>query len=101
MNRRVVITGTSMITPLGIGRDKTWEALVEGRSATSRLTRLDPNRFNSSVSAEVRDFRAEDWIEPKPLRNMGRFTQFAVVAARMAWQDAGLEMSEEESLRSG
>jgi 3-oxoacyl-[acyl-carrier-protein] synthase II len=91
----------SMITPLGVGLEKTWDGLLEGRSGTSRLTRLDASRFHSCVAGEIRDFRPEDWIEPRPLRQMGRFTQFAIVAARMAWSDAGLELSEEQSLRAG
>jgi 3-oxoacyl-[acyl-carrier-protein] synthase II len=101
MARRVVITGMSMITPLGAGLERTWDGLLEGRSATARLTRLDASRFKACAAGEVRDFEPGKWIEPKALRRMGRFTQFAIVAARNAWSDAGLALTDEQHLRAG
>jgi 3-oxoacyl-[acyl-carrier-protein] synthase II len=101
MARRVVITGMSMITPLGVGLEETWDGLIAGRSGTARLTRLDASRFKACAAGEVRDFEPEKWIEPKTLRRMGRFTQFAIIAARDAWRDAGLVLTDEQSLRAG
>jgi 3-oxoacyl-[acyl-carrier-protein] synthase II len=101
MARRVVITGMSMITPLGVGLQETWDGLLAGRSGTARTTRMDASRFKACAVGEVRDFLPEKWIERKALRGMGRFTQFAIVAARSAWRDAGLVLSDEQSLRAG
>jgi 3-oxoacyl-[acyl-carrier-protein] synthase II len=101
MARRVVITGMSMITPLGVGLRESWDGLVEGLSATARMTRMEASRFKACAAGEVRDFLPEKWIDPKALRRMGRFTQFAIVAARSAWRDAGLALTDEQSLRAG
>ncbi len=101
MVRRVVISGMSMITPLGLGLEETWAGLLEGRSGTARLKRLDASRFKACAAGEVRDFVPEKWIETKALRRMGRYTQFAIVAARRAWDDSGLVLSDEQSLRAG
>ncbi|MHC1625896.1 MAG: beta-ketoacyl synthase N-terminal-like domain-containing protein, partial [Methanoculleaceae archaeon] len=64
MNRhRVVVSGIGVVTPIGIGRENFWEGLLAGRNGISRITLFDPSEFRSHMAGEVRDFRAEEWID--------------------------------------
>jgi len=95
------VTGLGAITPLGIGLDAYWEGLKEGRSGVGPITLFDASRYTTRFAAEVEDFNPEEFIERKEARRMDRFTQFAVAAARMAAEDAGLEVTEENARRVG
>lgn len=88
--RRVVVTGVGLVTPLGIGAEPTWEALLAGRSGAGPITRFDAAAHKTRFACEVRDFDPERFIERKRVKEHDRFAQFAVAAARMAWDDAGL-----------
>src|SRR5690606_34220925 len=88
--RRVVITGTGLITALGTGTEATWEGLLAGRSGVGPITRFDAGDLGTRIAAEVKDFNAEDFIDRKEARRMDRFSQFAVAAAEMAVKQAGL-----------
>ncbi len=88
-SRRVVITGIGVITPIGSGTEEFWEALVLGKSGISRITRFDPEDFPCQLAAEV-DFDPLDHLDRREARKMDRFSQFAVVASRMAWADGNL-----------
>ncbi|MPZ75847.1 MAG: beta-ketoacyl-ACP synthase II [Deltaproteobacteria bacterium] len=94
--RRVVVTGMGLVTPLGTGVDKNWDALTAGRSGIRRITRF-PNvdAYASRIAGEVPDFCAEDFIEPKEIKKMDLFIQYAVGAAAMAMTDSGLTIDEE------
>ncbi|HEY5996772.1 MAG TPA: beta-ketoacyl synthase N-terminal-like domain-containing protein, partial [Candidatus Deferrimicrobiaceae bacterium] len=92
--RRVVITGLGAVTPLGVGIGPTWEALLAGKSGVAPITRFDPSQFSTRFAAEVKDFRAEDFIDPKEIRRMDLFIQFGMAAARYAMEDAGLVIDE-------
>jgi 3-oxoacyl-[acyl-carrier-protein] synthase II len=96
--RRVVVTGLGLVTPLGIGLQKNWEAVVGGRSGIRKIDRL-PNleAFPSRIAGEVRDFRAEDFIEPKEIKKMDLFIQFSVAAAGMAMEDSGMKIDAQEA----
>jgi 3-oxoacyl-[acyl-carrier-protein] synthase II len=91
--RRVVVTGVGLVTPLGTGVEKNWDALITGRSGIRRISRF-PNveAYASQIAGEVPDFSAEDFIEPKEIKKMDLFIQYAVAAAAMAMIDSGLKI---------
>jgi 3-oxoacyl-[acyl-carrier-protein] synthase II len=94
MKKRVVITGIGAITPLGNDVLTTWENCKKGISGIAPLTRIDAEKFNVKVAGEVKDFAPEDFMDIKEARRMGRFTQLAVAASKMAVEDAGLSIGE-------
>ncbi len=91
MRRRVVVTGLGAVTPVGIGVDAFWRGLLEGRSGVGYITRFDTTDFPVKIGAEVTDFDPLDFIDRKEARRMDRFCQFAVAAAELAVEDAGLD----------
>jgi 3-oxoacyl-[acyl-carrier-protein] synthase II len=99
--RRVVVTGIGAITPIGTTRDKLWQGIRRERSAVGPLTRFDSSPFRSHNAAEVPDFVATDHLEMKRARRLDRFGQFSVVAARMAVEDAELDVALEDRERVG
>lgn len=101
MKRRVVITGMGAITPLGEGIRDYWEALKAGRSGIDKITIFDTTGYSSRIGGEVRGFEPTSYLDRKDARRMDRFTQFAAAAARMAIEDAGLEMEREDPHRVG
>ncbi|WP_088005714.1 beta-ketoacyl-ACP synthase II [Indiicoccus explosivorum] len=100
-NRRVVITGIGAVSPVGNSAEESWESVKAGKSGIGPLSRLDPAEFPAKVSAEVKDFNIEDYIERKEARKMDRFTHYALAASIMAMKDASLELDEETALRTG
>src|SRR6056297_918487 len=101
MNRRVVITGTGAVTPLGNTIDEFWNNIKAGKSGIGPLTRLDPTEYSSKIAGEVRDFNPGDFIDKKDARKMALFSQYAVVAAVQAMQQSGLEAEKVNSERAG
>jgi 3-oxoacyl-[acyl-carrier-protein] synthase II len=99
--RRVVISGIGAITPIGLGREGLWQGLQARRSAVGALTRFDPSVFRSHSAAEVNDFLAEDHMEARRAKRLDRFGQFSVAAARMALEDAQLDLTLEDRERVG
>ena len=99
--RRVVVTGIGAVTPLGNTIQETWEAIKAGKSGVGPLTRVDTDKFQVKVAAEVKDFDIEQFIDKKEARRMDRFTQYAVAASMMAKADAGLEITEDNAARIG
>lgn len=95
--QRVVITGVSGITPLANDIGATWEKLLAGESGVAPITLFDASGYTSRVAGEVKNFDPEKTISPKQARRMDRFTQFAVAAAQMLMEDAGLELDEEKA----
>jgi len=98
---RVVITGIGIISPVGIGKNKFWEALVEGKSGITEITRFDVSSYPTKVAGEVKDFNPFDYIDRKEAKRMDRFAQFAVAAGKMAVEDAGLELEKVDRDRVG
>ena len=100
--RRVVVTGLGLVTPLGIGLEKNWQALVAGQSGIQKIDRF-PNidAFASRIAGQVPDFRAEDFIEPKEIKKMDLFIQYSVAAANMAMADSGLKIDPQEAENMG
>lgn len=99
--RRVVITGLGLVTAIGQNLDDFWNNLITGQSGIDHIDCFDASAFPTRIAAQVRDFKAEDYIPRKDARRMDRFVQFACAAARMAVDDARLEISPEESNRMG
>src|SRR5262245_15692339 len=93
--RRVVVTGLGVVSPLGTGVEKNWQALIAGRSGIRAITRFSTEGFAARIAGEVPDFRAEDFIEPKEIKKMDLFIQYAIGAASMAVQDSGLKIEGE------
>jgi 3-oxoacyl-[acyl-carrier-protein] synthase II len=89
------------VTPLGTGLDVFWDGLLAGRSGVRRVASLDVERYSTQIAAEVWDFAPADYIEKKELRHMARFTQFGIVAAKMAVRDAGLDLEALDKNRCG
>ena len=101
MRKRVVITGMGAITPLGNDVDSFWKNLCDGKSGIDRITRFDPEKFDTQIAAEVKDFDPQDYVDKKEAKRMDRFTQFAMAAAKMAVEQADLDWSRENSQRFG
>jgi len=101
MSRRVVVTGTGLITPVGLGADATWTALVEGRSGVGTITRFDASDFSVKIAAEVQDFDAGRWIPAKDQKKYDLFVHYAIAAADMAVESSGLEIDEDNAHRVG
>src|SRR3989338_1362980 len=98
---RVVITGIGMITPVGNTAEQAWNAFVQGKSGTGRVTQVDPNDFNSKVAGEVKNFDPAIYIKPKDIKKTDRFVQYAVACAKMAVEDSGLKLEREDPYRIG
>jgi 3-oxoacyl-[acyl-carrier-protein] synthase II len=88
----VVVTGIGLVTPLGCGAAENWEALRAGRSGIGPITRFDAAALPSRVAGEVRGFAAERFLERKEQRRTDPFTQYALAAAQLATEDAGLSL---------
>jgi len=110
VKRRVVVTGTGLVTPLGTGTEKTWRNLCDektwrnlcdGKSGVGLITRFDTTDYAVKIAAEVKDFNPEDFIEPKLARHLDAFVQYAVVAAGMALEESGLTIDDTNATRVG
>ena len=100
--RRVVVTGMGLVTPLGIGLEKNWQSLVAGQSGIRKIDRF-PNvdAFASRIAGQVPDFHAEDFIEPKEIKKMDLFIQYSVAAASMAMEHSGFKIDPQEAENVG
>jgi 3-oxoacyl-[acyl-carrier-protein] synthase II len=88
--RKVAVTGTAMITPLGLDTEQTWAAVIEGRSGIGPITKFDPSELPTRIIGEVRGFEPTKFFSKKDARHMDPFVQYAVAASFMALKDAGL-----------
>ncbi|MBF0382376.1 MAG: beta-ketoacyl-ACP synthase II [Magnetococcales bacterium] len=101
MERRVVITGLGMITPLGVGTETTWSGIKESKSGVGPITLFDATDYASKIAGECLDFNVDEWISKKEQKKMDRFMQLGVVASRLAWQEAGITVTDENATRMG
>ncbi len=101
MTNRVVLTGLSVISPVGIGLEKFWEAISTGKSGIEKIEKFDTSAYPVNIAGEVKDFDPSLYIEKKEARRMDRFTQFSVSAAKMALEDAGLTKENIPQERAG
>src|SRR5438093_1540280 len=99
--RRVVVTGLGLITPLGTGVEKTWNALCAGKSGVRRITKFDPSAHACQIAGEVTDFDPADYFEKKEIKKMDTFIHYAVGASQMGVDDAGLKVTPENADRVG
>ncbi|MBF2260884.1 MULTISPECIES: beta-ketoacyl-ACP synthase II [Staphylococcus] len=100
-NNRVVITGIGALSPIGNDAKTTWANALKGVNGIDKITRLDTENYNVHLAGELKDFNIEDHIDKKEARRMDRFTQYAVVAAREAVQDAKLDINDQTANRIG
>jgi len=101
VDRRVVVTGLGLVTPLGTGVEKNWEALMAGRSGVGLITRFDVSDYPTRIAGEVTDFDPLDWMDKREVRKMDPFIQYAVAAAEQAMRESGLKINEDNADRVG
>jgi len=101
MKRRVVVTGLGMVTPLGTGVEKNWEAVCAGKSGLGTISRFDASEYPCRIAGEVKDFDAEDFMDKKQVRRFDVFIHYAVASAKMAMEDAGLKIDSSNENRIG
>lgn len=100
-SRRVAVTGIGIVCPIGIARDGLWQGLQARRSAVRTITRFDPSLFRSHNGAEVDEFQPTDFLEAKRAKRLDRFGHFAVASAKLALDDAGIDLAREDRERVG
>ena len=101
MKRRVVVTGLGAVTPIGNTVEEFWSGIKEGKVGIGEITKFDTTEYKVKIAAEVKDFQAKDRMDFKAARRMEPFAQYAVAAAKEAFEDAGLDMSKEDPYRVG
>jgi 3-oxoacyl-[acyl-carrier-protein] synthase II len=89
--RKVVISGFGLISPIGSGKKEFWDNLLQGKSGIGPIERFDSSVLATGIAAEVKDFQAQDYIPRKDARRMDRFVQYACAAAQMAVEDSNLK----------
>lgn len=101
MKRRVVITGLGIVCPIGNDKEEVWKSVTEGRCGIGPITHYDPADQKVKLAGEVRDLALDDYLDKRESRKMDRYTQFAMVAARQAMTDSGLQELDESRDRWG
>jgi 3-oxoacyl-[acyl-carrier-protein] synthase II len=101
VERRVVVTGLGLVTPLGIGTKATWEAAIAGKSGVGPITRFDAKDLPSRIAGEVKEFNPDLYMDRKEARRNDLFIQFGLAAAQVALQDAGLPTNKPLGERCG
>lgn len=101
MSRRVVITGMGAITPIGLNVEEFWKGVKAGKTGFAPITRFDASEYKCKIAAEVKDFDAKQYMDPKAARRMELFCQFGIAAAKEALEDSGLAMDKEDPYRIG
>jgi 3-oxoacyl-[acyl-carrier-protein] synthase II len=99
--KRVVVTGLGIVSPVGTGIRESWKSLCEGRSGIRRITKFDPSSYETQIAGEVKDFKPEDWMSKKEAKRFELFISYAIAATRMAVDDAGLTITDENGDRVG
>jgi len=103
MSQRVVVTGIGLVTPLGTGTELTWNNLIEGKSGIRRITRFDAESagMTATIAGEVPDFELESFLNKKDARKMDTFIHYGIAAARMALDQSGLEITDDNAEKVG
>ena len=99
--RRVVVTGIGVITPVGKGKEEFWNNLLEGKSGIDMITRFDTSEYPAKIAGEVKDFDAGLYMDKKEAKRMDLFSQYAVAATKLAFDDAGLDKDTINPYRAG
>ncbi len=101
MERRVVVTGCGIISPLGLNLKENFSALIEGRSGIDKITQFDASSFSSQIAGEVKGFNPEKFLPSKEVKRVARFVQFAIGASLEAVSESRLDFSQEDPYRVG
>ncbi len=101
MSHRVVITGLGAITPVGHNVEETWTALKNGVSGVGEITQFDASEYPVRIAAEVKNYKAKDFLDRKEAKRLERFSQFALIAAGEALEMSGLEVTDENAINIG
>jgi len=99
--RRVVVTGMGIISPLGIGLDENWNGVINGKSGIDKITYFDTTEFSCKIAGQVKGFDPHKYIDPKEVKKMDTFIQYALAASCMAMEDSGLKINDEIAERVG
>lgn len=99
--RRVVVTGVSAITPLGLSIDESWNCALAGKSGIAKITKFDASQFDSQIAGEVKGFNPDLYIDKKEQKKMDTFIHYAVAAAKMAVENAQLKITEDVAAKTG
>lgn len=99
--RRVVVTGMGMISPLGNDLASSWDAIVNSRSGLGPITSFDASLFTTRIAGEIRNFDPTLYMSPKDVKKMDAFIHYGIAASLMAMEDSGLEVTEENAERIG
>jgi 3-oxoacyl-[acyl-carrier-protein] synthase II len=101
MERRVVISGVGMVSPLGIGNQENWDGLIQGRSGIGLITRFDASGYPCRIAGELKGFNPEDWVSKKDVKKMDLFIHYAMAASEIAMKDAAFQVAPSEADRVG
>ena len=101
MKNRVVITGLGPVTPIGIGKEKFFDGLKNGKNGIENIEQFDTSEHTCKIGGEVKDFNAEEFIDKKEIKKMDKYTQFAFAAAKLALADSKLDLSTIDKERAG
>jgi 3-oxoacyl-[acyl-carrier-protein] synthase II len=99
--RRVVVTGMGAITPIAVGTEQYWQALIAGKNGVDLITKFDTTLFDTKFAAEVKDFNPEDYFDKKTIRRLDPFSQFAIAASEIAIKDSGINLDKLNKERAG
>ncbi len=99
--RRVVVTGLGMLTPLGNDVQSTWQGLLDAKSGIQNITHFDTSKFGTHFAGLINDFDASAYMSPKDAKKMDLFIQYGIAAGVQAFQDSGLEVTEQNASRIG
>ena len=99
--KRVVVTGLGAVTPVGNTPEETWQNLLAGVSGAATITKFDTTLFKTKFACEVKNLNVNDYLDRKEARKMDRYTQLAMIAARQAMEDSGLDLETEDRDRIG
>ncbi|MCK5268653.1 MAG: hypothetical protein KAR07_10805, partial [Spirochaetes bacterium] len=100
-NKRTVLTGLGAVTPVGNNIKDFWDAVVTGKTGVARLSAFDPTPFSSQIAAEIKNFNPTSYMTPKQEKRLDPFVKFAIVAAKMAVEDAMFDRDKLKSERAG
>jgi 3-oxoacyl-[acyl-carrier-protein] synthase II len=101
LDRRVVITGLGVVSPLGIGVEENWSALMAGRSGIGPITHFDTTQFPVRFAGEVKDFKPENYMEKRDVKKMDAFIQYSLAATDEAMRNSGLQITDDNAERVG
>ena len=101
MSKKVVITGIGLVTPLGVGNDENWNALMQGKSGIGDIVSFDPTECAVKIAGETNGFDPKEFVDKKDIKRYDKYIVYALAAAELAFQDSGLNTGEIDGERAG